>query len=338
MDARRRTSHERRQGGLGDAAFHFGNGLRPVRDQLERILDTDRRLDGPLPPILLLGETGTGKSTLARMIHDQGPRADQPFIEINCSALPESLVEAELFGHERGAFTDAREARIGLFEAAGHGTLLLDEVSSLPLAAQAKILTAIERRVIRRVGSSHELGVHARIIAASLEDLERKAAEQTFRADLYHRLHVLGIEIPPLRSRPGDILPLAHHLLGALKKRYRAPAARISRRGEERLTSYPWPGNVRELDHEIERQLVLSGGGELDFAALDGVRSSRAGGAEDWLNPDWRIPDEGFSIEDAMHRLIKVALDQTGGNLSAAARLLSVNRDYIRYRLGKRDG
>lgn len=336
MDEHRRQSHERRQGALRDAAFHFGQGLDAVREQLERILETDRRLDGPLPPVLLLGETGTGKTTLARMIHEQGPRADQPFIEINCSALPENLIEAELFGHERGAFTDAREARIGLFEAAGNGTLLLDEVSSLPLSAQAKILTAIERRVIRRVGSSRELGVNARIIAASLENLERKSAEQAFRVDLYHRLHVLGIEIPPLRSRPSDVVPLARHLLAVLRKRYRAPQARITERGEERITAYAWPGNVRELDHEIERQLVLSGGGDLEFSTLSETGRAHLVSSDDWLNPEWRVPEDGFSIEDAMHRLIKVALDQSGGNLSAAARLLGVNRDYIRYRLAKK--
>jgi DNA-binding NtrC family response regulator len=270
------------------------------------------------------------------MIHERGPRADEPFIEVNCSALPEHLIESELFGHERGAFTDAREARIGLFEAAGSGTLLLDEISSLPLAAQAKLLTAIERRVIRRVGSNRELSVSARIIAASLEDLERKAAEQSFRPDLYHRLHVLRMDMPPLRRRPGDILPLAHHLLDALKRRYRLPDASISEEGARRLVNHAWPGNVRELDHELERELVLGAGGALEFAALAGTDRRLPLAAEDWLNPNWRIPEEGFSIEEAALRLIHLALEQTGGNLSGAARLLGVNRDYLRYRLGKR--
>jgi DNA-binding NtrC family response regulator len=151
--------------------------------------------------VLILGETGTGKSTLARMLHDQGPRADRPFIEVNCSALPDALIESELFGHQRGSFTDAKETRIGLFEAAAGGTLFLDEISAMPMSSQAKMLTAIERRVIRRVGSTQEIGVDVRVMAASLEDLETRAADQTFRADLYHRLDVLRLELPPSSPR-----------------------------------------------------------------------------------------------------------------------------------------
>ena len=337
LGALRRLDHERRQRAVRTPDFFYGDGLREVHRQVERILETDRRLQDDLPPVLIRGETGTGKSTLARQLHDRGPRADQPFIELNCAALPTSLVEAELFGHERGAFTDAHESRVGLFEAAAGGTLLLDEISTMPVSAQAKLLTAIERRTIRRVGSSREIDVDARIIAASLEDLQRRSADGAFRADLYHRLHVLEIDLPPLRRRPEDIVPLAEHLLVGLKRRYRMPDAVLTDRGRERLAAYPWPGNVRELAHELERQLILTGGGELDFPLLGASGGAPSGGsAADWLNRDWRIPAEGFHIEAALLRLIDLAMEQTGGNLSAAARLLGVNRDYIRYRIQRR--
>ena len=175
--------------------------------------------------------------------------------------------------------------------------------------------------------------------AASLEDLEGMVSTQTFRADLYHRLNVMQIAIPPLRERRADIVPLAEHLLASLKRRYRASDAVLSDAGRERLVRYPWPGNVRELSHELERQLILTGGGALDFASLSSSRLAAASGpAPEWLSRDWRIPEEGFSIEEAMHRLIDLAMEQTRGNLSAAARLLGVNRDYVRYRLDKRKG
>lgn len=338
LDARRRLEHEHRQRHAQAPDFFYGQGLGTVKDQMARILETDRRLERRLPPVLILGETGTGKSTLARRIHDEGPRAEQPFIEVNCAALPESLVESELFGHERGAFTDARETRIGLFEAAAGGTLFLDEISALPSSAQAKMLTAIERSVIRRLGSSYEIDIEVRILAASLENLGRMVSEQTFRADLYHRLNVLQISIPPLREHVADIVPLAEHLLSSLKRRYRAPDAMLSDTARKRLAGYPWPGNVRELSHELERELILTGGGALDFASLSSGRPATASrSASDWLNMDWSIPEKGFSIEEAMYRLIDLAMAQAGGNLSAAARLLGVNRDYLRYRLDKRD-
>ena len=334
-EARRRREHERLPAGGADADFLKSPGLRSVEERLERILEMDRRLEEGLPPVLIVGETGTGKSSLARRLHDLGPRADKPIVQLNCAALPETLIESELFGHERGAFTDAREARIGLFEAADGGTLFLDEISGLPPSAQAKMLTALERRVIRRVGGTREIGVDVRVVGASLVDLEGAAAAGRFRADLYHRLHVLEIRIPPLRERRDDILPLAEHLLRRLKRRYGRQDARISPRGAQRLRAYDWPGNVRELAHELERSLILTQGEPLDFPALVSRSAAPPAGGDDWLVPAWRLPEQGFSLEDAERRLIRLALEQTGGNVSAAARRLGVNRDYIRYRLRK---
>src|SRR5213075_1883325 len=227
--------------------FFFGSALASMQAQLEKILAADRRLQESLPPVLIEGETGVGKTTIARWIHHSGPRANEPLVEVNCSALPETLAESELFGHERGAFTDARTARMGLFEAANGGTLFLDELPSLSLPLQAKVLTSIEDRKIRRLGGTREMPVDARIIAATNRDLKQLVVEGKFREDLFHRLDLFRLRIPPLRERGEDILKLAESLLGRLHERHRLPRKTISETGKQRLISYAWPGNVREL-------------------------------------------------------------------------------------------
>mgnify|MGYP001278849181 CR=1 FL=1 len=321
--------------------FFFGEGLSALEKHLEKILDADSRLLDRPPPILIEGETGTGKSTLARMVHENGPRASGPFVELNCSALPENLAESELFGHERGAFTDARSARMGLFEAASGGTLFLDEIPSLSPAVQAKILTALETSRIRRVGGNKEIDVTPRLVTATNLNLQEAIQQGTFRQDLYHRLDLLRICIPPLRERPGDVPALADFLLKGILRRYRVRNLAVSEKGRERLKKYPWPGNVRELAHELERSVVLAEGGELHFRNLrESHEPSLQSGqtSDDWLNAGWKFPDpgeDGFQIEEAINRLIFKALDQAGDNVSAAARLLGVPRDYVRYRLKK---
>ena len=334
-EARRRLEHERGCAAGGGELF-FGKGLAKVQQQLERILETDRRLQDQPPPLLIVGETGTGKSTLARHVHGAGPRAAKAFVELNCATLSDSLIESELFGHERGAFTDARGMRIGLFEAADGGTLFLDEIASLPPPSQAKLLTVIEDGHIRRVGGNDRIAIDVRLITATLEDLQTRVAEKSFRPDLYHRLNVLRIEIPPLRDQGADLVAWANNLLAPLKKRYRTPDAKLSPEGIARLQAYSWPGNFRELKHELERQIVLWGNHSLDLDTLpDKAPTQDTESADDWLNPAWRVPDEGFSIEEAEMRLIHLAMRQTDQNVSAAARLLGVNRDFIRYRLAK---
>jgi DNA-binding NtrC family response regulator len=301
---------------------------------LDKIIAADNRMKERLSPVLIQGETGTGKTTVARWLHRQGPRAAQPLVEVNCPALPETLAESELFGHERGAFTDARTARMGLFEAANGGTLFLDELPSLSLALQAKVLKSIEDRKIRRLGGTREIPVDARIIAASNRDLKELVAEGKFREDLFHRLDLFRLCIPPLRERGEDVLQLAETLLARLHERHRLPAKTISEQGKQRLLSYAWPGNVRELAHELERALVFTEGDTLDFEQLQPTRSpSTAARTDDWLNPGFTFPTEGFSLEEAINRLIQHGLGQTGQNVSAAARLLGVSRDYLRYRL-----
>lgn len=329
--AARREEH-RSAGVAGEATgLFFGESLGSVRTQLDTILATERRLERNLPPVLIEGETGTGKSALARWLHLQGPRAARPFITINCAALPETLAEAELFGHERGAFTDAKRARFGLFEAADGGTLFLDEVASLAAPTQAKVLTAVEDGTIRRLGGTREIGIDARLIVASNRPLADLVQQGAFRADLYHRLDLLRIALPPLRERGTDLIALARHLLTRIAARHRLTGLKITAEGESRLLAQPWRGNVRELAHEIERAVIFGAGGPLDFAHLG---AATAPVANAWRNPAWRLPADGFSLDAVTDALIAEALRETNDNVSAAARRLGVTREFVRYRLG----
>ena len=317
-----------------DIHFFFGQSLTAVEKQLERILAADRRMQGPLPPVLILGETGTGKTTIARWIHQQGPRAAGQLIEVNCSALPETLAESELFGHERGAFTDARNARMGLFEAAHGGTLFLDELPSLSPGLQAKVLTVIEDHQLRRVGGNKQIATDARVIAATNRDLRQLVAEGKFREDLLQRLDLYRVTLTPLRERGEDILKLAELLTHRLCQRHRLPLKSITAEGQQRLLAYRWPGNVRELAHELERALVFEESAELRLEGLQTPIDPNAPATEAaWFKSDFRFPNEGFSLETAIAILIRHALKQSGNNVSAAARLLGVSRDYLRYRL-----
>lgn len=332
----RREEHRRKDTPAGD--FYFSPSLTALEAQLQRILETDKRTQGPLPPILIQGETGTGKTAIARWLHQRSPRAKSELIEVNCSALPESLAESELFGHEQGAFTDARKARMGLFEAADGGTLFLDEVPSLSASLQAKVLTAIEDRKIRRVGANKALLVDARLIAATNRDLKALVAEGKFREDLYHRLDLYRIAIPPLRERGEDIVKMAELFTLRFCNKHRLKPKTISTDGKQRLRAHPWPGNVRELAHEMERAVVFEDNTELNFDhLLPSGQTTQPDAVTTWLNPAFRFPDTGFSLEEAIEKLLHQALEQAEGNVSAASRLLGVPRDYIRYRLGQKD-
>ena len=336
---RRRAHRQQPAGGDATDQFWFGSGLANLETQLQRLLEADRRLGQRLPPVLLVGETGTGKTSLARWIHRHGPRAEGPLVELNCSAVPEHLAESELFGHEKGAFTDARTTRIGLFEAADGGTLFLDELPSLPLAAQAKLLKVLEDGRVRRVGSSKELAVDVRIIAATLVDPAEAVASGAFRADLRHRLDLFRLDLPPLRQRPADLEPLAERLLAGLAQRYRRPGLTLSPAARARLRAWSWPGNVRELAHELERAVILEGDGPLELARLGPTppATTAAPGddaqADDWLHPGWSLPEQGFVLDEALDRFLDLGLTACDGNVSAAARRLGVTRDFLRYRL-----
>lgn len=338
VEQHRRTEEERTT-----PEFFFGESLAPLRDRLDKILGADARLgaETPAPPVLIEGETGTGKTTIARWLHQHGPRAKAPLIEVNCSALPETLAESELFGHERGAFTDAKTARLGLFEAADGGTLFLDELPSLSAALQAKVLKVIEDHRIRRVGSNQQLRVNVRVLAATNRDLRAAVARGEFREDLLHRLDLFRLKLPPLRERRADLPELADRLVAQLARKHRVARPRISPAGRARLLQHPFPGNVRELTHELERAIVFEEGGMLEFAQLDGEAPPTDGPGlppDIWFNERFHFPDAGFALEAAINQLIQHALQQTGRNVSAAARLLGVSRDYVRYRLEGKPG
>lgn len=330
----RRAEHQREES--GSAEFYFGAALAAVKGHLEKVLVADQRVRGTPSPVLIQGETGTGKTSIARWIHQQGPRAAEPLVEVNCAALPETLAESELFGHERGAFTDARTARLGLFEAADGGTLFLDELPSLAPALQAKVLTVIEDHKVRRVGGNKAIAIDVRVIAAASQDLKQLVAAQQFREDLYHRLDLFRLNLVPLRERGEDILRLAENLLQRVCRRHRLPLREVSPAGRKRLLAFPWPGNVRELAHELERAVVFEEGESLHFQHLpveSGNASQASRNKADWFNEEFVFPAQGFSIEEALLRVVRHAMKQTGGNMSAAARLLGVPRDYLRYRL-----
>jgi DNA-binding NtrC family response regulator len=325
-DEFRASEHISAEGG----DLFFGESLASVRANLDLILATERRLERSLPPILIEGETGSGKSLLAGWMHREGPRSARPYIKVNCAALPETLAESELFGHERGAFTDARTARIGLFEAADGGTLFLDDIGTLASSTQAKVLAAIEDRAIRRLGATKEIRVDVHLITASNEPLSELVEAGGFRADLYHRLHLLHIALPPLRERGQDIFALAKHMLERIARRHRIKDLSISAIGKARLLAQRWPGNARELAHSIEREVIFARGPQLDFESLG---APPAAAALSWRNPIWHVPDDGFSIDSMITDLVNEVLKETGNNISATARRLGVTREFLRYRL-----
>jgi DNA-binding NtrC family response regulator/tetratricopeptide (TPR) repeat protein len=309
-------------------------GITAIREQLSRLLQ--RPLEGARrpPPILLLGETGTGKGLLAEAIHRAGPRAEAPFVDLNCAAIPETLLEAELFGHERGAFTDARQAKPGLFEAAHRGTLFLDEIGLMPLALQAKLLKAIEERVVRRVGGTRRLPVDVWVLAATSEDLQARARAGAFRPDLYHRLSVVTLRLPPLRERGGDVLRLAAHFLERACREYGVPPKELDEGARAALAAYPWPGNVRELANVLERVALLSDERVVTAATLDLPAGSPAlapAGAGRPLRGARTAPADGPDDRAALEE----ALRAEGGNLSRAAARLGLARNTLRYRLEK---
>ncbi len=287
--------------------------------------------------VLLTGESGTGKEVVARAIHAAGDREKQPFVAINCGAIPEGLIESELFGHERGSFTGAASAKAGLFEAAGSGTLFLDEVGELPPLVQVKLLRALQERKIRRVGSSADIAVAARIVAATNRDLEAEVRAGCFREDLFYRLNVIQLRMPPLRERRGDIAAFCQAFLARFAAELAKPTPRLDGEAVRLLEAHPWPGNVRELANVLERAVTLTDGGVIGAAglpaALRGARDEAPGG-------DLRsLPDEGLDLQahlDAVERrILEQALERTGGVKTEAARLLSLTFRSLRYRLAK---
>jgi len=290
--------------------------MRRVLEMLERIAAS------PRSPVLLLGETGTGKEVLARHLHAQSAGEGAPFVHVNCAAVPASTFESELFGHERGAFTDAKGARRGLVEVASGGTLFLDEVGELPLPLQAKLLTFLDSGRFRRLGGVAELSSPARVVAATNRDLQAQIADGSFREDLWFRLSVFKIDVPPLRQRREDVLPLAEGILGDLRAELSRRAATLSELARARLAAYPFPGNVRELRNVLERALVLEPGPELDLEMLGGPPREDAPGASP---ADFRLGGPPVTMDELERRYARWVLERLGGRRMEAARALDIS-------------
>ena len=284
---------------------------------------------GDTTSVLIEGESGTGKEYFANLIHRMSARHDKPFVEINCAAIPGELLESELFGHEKGAFTDAHRAKLGLFEEAHRGTLFLDEIGHLPMALQGKLLRALDERRVRRVGATQDRAVDVRIIAATHVDLRQAVVAGEFREDLFYRLNVVHLVLPPLREREGDVLALARTFAAASAARYGLPEPRLGADVRDALEAHTWPGNVRELRHAVERALLLSPPGTLDPRELVPARAATAAAAD--------APAAG-RLADAIRVVAETALARHGGNRSAAARTLGISRARLQRILDREGG
>ena len=304
-------------------------------DTMKKAIDLARRVAASdVGSILLNGETGTGKDLFARAIHYASERSNAPYLAINCAALPANLIESELFGYEKGAFTDAKQKKEGLFEQAHGGTIFLDEIGEMELALQAKLLRVLEEGTFRRVGGLKDISLDARIIAASNRNLKQESEAGNFRLDLYFRLSVIQVDIPPLRDRGKDVLLLANHYIDRVNLKRRGKAlAGLSPEVEKIFTNYRWSGNVRELRNVIERASILEDGETVTSAHLPndmlGTPVGQGGPAL------FTLPVDGIPLESVEFELVKQAFERTNGNLTRAAKLLDISRDQLRYKLRK---
>ncbi len=301
-------------------------GASPAMKQVKSLLS--RIASSPASTVLLTGETGTGKDLAAKAVHYSSDRAGKPFVNITASALPEQLLESELFGHERGAFTDARQQKRGLFETANNGTLFLDEIGEMTLGLQAKLLRFLEEKTFKRVGGLTDIHVDVRVIAATNRNLDEEVKTGKFREDLFYRLQVMPVHLPALRERRGDIPLLAGYFVDRFNREFRKRVQGLRPATIALLSQYQWPGNIREMRNAIERAMLLADGDWLepeDFTTL--TRSV--------TSAQFKLPPEGVNLEDLERQLVIQALERAGGNQTQAAQLLGINRDQVRYRLEK---
>jgi DNA-binding NtrC family response regulator len=301
--------------------------IQSLRQHIARIAQLSSINEATPPTILIAGETGTGKDVVARLLHASCHNRDKPFVHVDCASLPAELIESELFGHEKGAFTNAVGARPGLIEAAEDGTLFLDEIGELPLPLQAKLLNVLERRVVRRLGSTKERRVPARIIVATNRELHEMVNAGKFRSDLYYRLNVMTISLAPLRERADDVLLLAKHFIYLTEKRYGLQAHTLSPIAIEAILHYTWPGNVRELRHQVSRAVLLSNQPQISAAdlALPSIKPEQH-------STNYQVQ---LTLDASEKSMLLSALDSTHGNVSEAARKLGITRMTMRYRMGK---
>ncbi|MFB3778897.1 MAG: sigma-54 interaction domain-containing protein [Bryobacteraceae bacterium] len=284
--------------------------------------------------ILLEGENGTGKDLIAKTLHYQSLRQAEPFIAINCAAIPDTLLESELFGYEKGAFTDARQQKRGIFELADKGTLFLDEIGEIPLMLQAKLLRVLEEQSFRRLGGLKDIRLDLRVVAATNKNLREAVKEGAFRQDLYFRLNVIHITIPALRERPEDIVPLVAYFIEHYNKKFKRHVEGVTPEAERLLLAHDWPGNVRELRNAIERAMILEETTHITAGSLP-LAISHFGARQVAAPAVPAIPDDGLSLEDNERALLSRALERTHGNQTQAARLLKITRDTLRYKMKK---
>jgi DNA-binding NtrC family response regulator len=306
-----------------------------VSQEMGRILQVAQKIaQSEAATVLIQGDSGTGKEVIAHTIHDRSKRENMPFITVNCANFPEQMLENELCGHEKGAFTDAKEVKKGLLEVADGGTLFLDEIGDMNLNLQGKILRLVEQRTFRRIGGIKDIHVDVRIITATNKDLLKLKEEGKFREDLFYRVNVASIKIPPLRERPDDILPLTKYFLQKYNEEFHKNVQKISKGVEDFLKGYDWPGNVRELKNVIERAMILGDGDTflMEHLPIEILgQASKQGGVIEGI----RIPPEGISMEKVEEALVRQALKMTNGNQTRAAKLLDISRDALRYRMQK---
>jgi len=308
-------------------------GQSPIIKKVFELMEKVARSDAST--VLLQGESGTGKDLVAKVIHYQSARGDKPFIEINCTALPETLIESELFGYEKGAFTDAKAMKKGLFELADSGTIYLDEIADMKLNTQSKLLKVIENKAFKRVGGIKDIEVDLRIIAATNKVLEEEVKNGMFREDLYYRLKVIPIHLPPLRERKEDIPLLAKYFIDVFNHEFRKNVAGLAPETEKLFLEYNWPGNIRELKNVIERAMILENEEYILPEHLPMEVCSKELQVTGYKTVDIRLPMSGIDIEEVEKELIRQALDSTKGNQTKAAKLLNLTRDTLRYRMQK---
>jgi DNA-binding NtrC family response regulator len=319
-EVRALRSSQSREYGI-DAIIGQSAAMQTVKALIARIASS------PASTVLLTGETGSGKDLAAKAIHYNSDRATRPFVNITCSALPEQLLESELFGHERGAFTDARQQKRGLFEIADGGTVFLDEIGEMTPGLQAKMLRFLEEKTFKRVGGLADIRVDVRVVAATNRDLEREVKAGKFREDLFYRLQVMPIALPSLRERRGDAVLLANYYIDRFNREFRKRIRGLSPKAVTVIEQYQWPGNVRELRNAIERAMLLANSEWLEPSDFTLTRT---------VSPtEFRLPAEGVNLEEVERQLLIQALERAEGNQTHAAQLLGINRDQVRYRIEK---